>query len=195
MTHDAKFLTLDEVADIRVGHPFRGAIPEVAKGDVRVIQLKDLSRSGLKDRDTLLTTTIAGRKEPEWVRDQDLVFVARGWSNYATLVTDPPLRTVCSPHLYLMRVREPGWILPGFLAWQLQQAPVQRYLRQAAEGTLQVSVRRSLLGKLEIRVPSVTQQKVVLQMQRAASEERSAYEALIKNREDELAAFAERLLG
>jgi len=195
MENDASILTLDAVADIRVGHPFRGAIPEVLNGDVRVIQLKDVSRSGLKDRDALLTTIVDGRKEPEWVRDQDLVFVARGWSNYAALVTDPPQRTVCSPHLYLMRVKEPGWLMPGFLAWQLQQAPAQRYLRQAAEGTLQVSVRRSLLGKLEIRIPSIARQQIVLYIQRTASDERSAYEALIKNRENELAAIAERLLG
>lgn len=195
MDNDASSLALEAVADIRVGHPFRGAIPEVLNGDVRVIQLKDLSRNGLKDCDALLTTTIDGRKVPEWVRDQDLVFVARGWSNYAALITDPPPRTVCSPHLYLMRVKEPDWLMPGFLAWQLQQAPAQRYLRQAAEGTLQVSIRRSLLGKLVIRVPSIARQQIVLHMQRAAFEERGAYEALIKNREHELAAIAERLLG
>lgn len=195
MGNDVITFALMELAEIRVGHPFRGAIPEIPNGNVRVIQLKDLSRGGLKDRDALLTTTIDGRKEPEWVRDQDLVFVARGWSNYAALVTDPPPRTVCSPHLYLMRVKRPDWLLPGFLAWQLQQAPAQRQLRQSAEGTLQVSIRRSELEKLELRIPPISQQQTVLDLQRAASSERSTYEALIKNREDELAAITERLLG
>lgn len=195
MGNDVITFALMELAEIRVGHPFRGAIPEIPNGNVRVIQLKDLSRGGLKDRDALLTTTIDGRKEPEWVRDQDLVFVARGWSNYAALVTDPPPRTVCSPHLYLMRIKQPDWLLPGFLAWQLQQAPAQRHLRQSAEGTLQVSIRRSELEKLEIRIPPVAQQQTVLDLQRVASAERSTYEALIKNREDELAAITERLLG
>lgn len=195
MPNDVHASELASVVDIRLGHPFRGAIPEKQSGDVRVIQLKDLSRTGLRDCDALLTTTIDGRKEPEWVRDQDLVFVARGWSNYAALVSNPPPRTVCSPHLYLMRVKRPDWLLPGFLAWQLQQPPAQRYLRQAAEGTLQVSIRRSELEKVVVRVPPIAQQRIVLELQRVASAERSAYEALIKNREDELAAIAERLLG
>lgn len=195
MDNDAPILVLGAVVDIRVGHPFRGAIPEIPDGDVRVIQLKDLSRNGLKDCDTLLTTTIDGRKEPEWVRDQDLVFVARGWSIYAAMIVQPPPRTVCSPHLYLMRVKRPDWLLPGFLAWQLQQAPAQRYLRQAAEGTLQVSIRRPELEKLQVRVPPVAQQQIVLRLQQLATSERSAYEALIKNREVELAAIAEHLLG
>lgn len=195
MPNDAPRFELASVVDIRPGHPFRGAIPEKPSGDVRVIQLKDLSRTGLKDCDSLLTTTVDGRKEPEWVRDQDLVFVARGWSNYAALVSDPPPRTVCSPHLYLMRVKRPDWLLPGFLAWQLQQPPAQRYLRQAAEGTLQVSIRRSELEKVVVRVPPVAQQRTVLELQRVAAAERSAYDALIKNREDELATIAEQLLG
>lgn len=195
MWNDASTATLGAVADIRIGHPFRGAIPEAPNGDVRVIQLKDLTRGGLKDCDALLTTSVDSRKEPEWVRDQDLVFVARGWSNYAALVTNPPPRTVCSPHLYLMRVMRPGWLLPGFLAWQLQQEPAQRQLRQAAEGTLQVSIRRSELERLQIRIPPIDQQQMVLELQRVALAERSAYEALIKNRQTELAAIAEELLG
>lgn len=195
MSNDAITVALGTVADIRVGHPFRGAIPETPKGDVRVIQLRDLTRGGLKDCDALLTTTVDSRKEPEWVRDQDLVFVARGWSNYAALVTNPPPRTVCSPHLYLMRVLRPDWLLPGFLAWQLQQEPAQRHLRQAAEGTLQVSIRRSELEKLQIRIPAIDQQRTILELQRVALAERDTYEALIKNRQTELAAITEKLLG
>jgi hypothetical protein len=94
-----------------------------------------------------------------------------------------------------MRVKRPDWLLPGFLAWQLQQLPAQRHLRLAAEGTLQVSIRRSELEKLAVRVPPVAQQRTVLELQRVAAAERSTYEALIKNREDELAAIAEQLLG
>lgn len=195
MPNDVHTSELASVVEIRLGHPFRGAIPEMPNGDVRVIQLRDLSRTGLRDCDALMTTTIDGRKEPEWVRDQDLVFIARGWSNYAALVSNPPPRTVCSPHLYLMRVKRPDWLLPGFLAWQLQQPPAQRHLRLAAEGTLQVSIRRSELEKLAVRVPPIAQQRTVLELQRVAAAERSTYEALIKNREDELAAIAEQLLG
>jgi hypothetical protein len=195
MPNDVHTSELASVLEIWLGHPFRGAIPEIQNGDVRVIQLRDLSRTGLRDCDALLTTTIDGRKEPDWVRDQDLVFVPRGRSNYAALVSNPPPRTVCSPHLYLMRVKRPDWLLPGFLAWQLQQPPAQRHLRLAAEGTLQVSIRRSELEKLAVRVPPIAQQRNVLELQRVAAAERSTYEALIKNREDELAAIAEQLLG
>lgn len=153
MRNDAKIITLGAVADVRQGYPFRGAIPEAPTGNVRVIQMKDLTRAGLRDCDSLITTEVDGRKGPDWLRDQDLLFVARGTSNYAVLLDDPPQRTVCSPHLYVIRVTQLQRLLPGFLAWQLNQLPAQRYLHQSAEGSHQLSIRRTELEKVEIRIP------------------------------------------
>lgn len=195
MRNDAKIRTLGDVADVRQGYPFRGAIPETPSGTVRVIQMKDLTRAGLRDCDSLVATEVEGRKEPDWLRDQDLVFTARGMSNYAVLLNEPPSRTVCSPHLYVIRVRQPQQLLPGFLAWQLNQQPIQRYLRQSAEGSSQLSIRRSVLESIQIRLPPVEQQRAVIELERTANAERDALKALIQNREAELAAVAEHLLG
>ena len=45
---------LGDVASIRQGHPFRGAIAAVPEGPVQVIQLKNLALDGLQERDHLL---------------------------------------------------------------------------------------------------------------------------------------------
>ena len=195
MRNDAKRMILGAIAEVWQGYPFRGAIPEAPTGSVRVIQMKDLTRTGLRSCDALIATEVEGRKEPDWLRDQDLLFVARGTSNYAVLVADPPPRTVCSPHLYVLRVKQPERLLPGFLAWQLNQQPSQRYLRQSAEGSHQLSIRRSVLEQVEIRVPPLEQQRAVIELERTANAERGALQALIHNREAELSAIAEHLLG
>lgn len=192
MTNDA---VLTEVADIRLGHPFRGAVPEVEGAEVRVVQIRDLSRDGLKDRDALLRTELRGRKEPDWLQDQDVLFVAKGWNAFASPMQGVPERTVCSQHMYVVRVKEPSTVLPAFLAWQLNQPPAQRYLRQSAEGSHQLSIRRSVLDATRIRIPPIGQQRVVVELERLARAEREALQALIKNREAEMALLAERLLA
>ncbi|ALN90177.1 hypothetical protein LG3211_1201 [Lysobacter gummosus] len=111
------------------------------------------------------------------------------------MLDDPPQRTVCSPHLYVIRVTQLQRLLPGFLAWQLNQLPAQRYLHQSAEGSHQLSIRRTELEKVEIRIPPIEQQRAVIELERTANAEREALKALINNREAELAAVAERLLG
>jgi hypothetical protein len=194
MSNDALSSTLSEVAEVRMGYPFRGAIPEIAGGSVRVVQIRDVSRRGLKNRDDLVATEVEGRKEPDWLLDQDVLFVARGASNYSALVIDPPARTVCSQHIYVIRVKQPERLLPAFLAWQLNQAFVQRYLRQSAEGSHQLSIRRTVLDMTEIRIPPIERQRAAVELERVTSAERDAWQALIKNRETELAILAERLL-
>ena len=195
MRNDAVRTDLNAVAEIRQGYPFRGSIPETPGGSVRVIQMKDVTRTGLRDCDPLVATELHGRKEPDWLRNQDLLFVARGTSNYAVLVTDPSPRTVCSPHLYVIRVKQTERLLPGFLVWQLNQQPAQRYLHQSAEGSHQLSIRRSVLELVEIQIPPLEQQRSVIELERTAAAERRALQALIQNREAELAAVAEHLLG
>lgn len=194
MRNDAHTSTLGDVAEIRVGYPFRAAITEVPNGSVRVVQIRDVSPAGLRQREALMATELEGRKEPDWLLDQDVLFVARGANPYASLLTDPPPRTVCSPHIYVIRVKHPAQLLPAFLVWQLNQSPAQRYLRQSAEGSHQLSVRRSMLDKTPIQIPSIAWQRAAIALERMAYAERDALQALIKNRETELAILAEHLL-
>ena len=186
---------LNEIADVRLGHPFRGAVPEVESGSARVVQIRDLSRDGLRNCDGLLRTELEGRKDPDWLQDQDVLFVAKGANAYAAPVLRAPERTVCSQHIYVVRVREPDHMLPAFLAWQLNQSPAQRYLRQSAEGSHHLSIRRSVLDATRIQIPPLEQQRAVIELERLARAEREVMHSLIKNRESELAIFAERLLA
>lgn len=194
MDNEAKIHVLADAAEVRLGHPFRGAIPAVAGGSVAVVQIRDVGPTGIKDEAELLKTEIAGRKEPDWLAADDILLGARGANPSATLLKNPPFRTVCSPHFYVIRVRQPERLLPAFLAWQLNQPPAQRYLRQSAEGSLQLSIRRSVLEGAPVQIPPLHRQHAVIALAHSAKAERAALEALIKNRESELALLAERLL-
>lgn len=186
---------LGVVAEVRLGHPFRGAIPAVAGGSVGVVQVRDLGPTGIRNEADLLRTEVAGRKAPDWLTAGDILLSARGSSPSATHLASPPARTVCSPHFYVIRVKQPHRLLPAFLAWQLNQPPAQRYLRQSAEGSLQLSIRRGVLEQVPIQIPPLDRQHAVIALARSAEAERTALEALIKNRESELALLAERLLS
>ncbi|WP_355505272.1 restriction endonuclease subunit S [Xanthomonas cannabis] len=195
MVNHALTSTLARHADVRMGHPFRGSIPEVAGGSVRVVQIRDVARAGLCAYDALVATEVAGRKQPDWLLDQDIVFIARGANTFAALAQAPPPRTLCSPHIYVIRVKAPRRLLPAFLAWQLNQPPAQRYLRQSAEGSSQLSIRRTVLDMVPIRLPPLPLQHAAIALELAAQAERATLHALIDNRTTELAIFAERLLA
>lgn len=195
MSNDAYTTELKALVDVRQGHPFRGAITETPGGSVAVIQMKDVSPAGLKSCDELIRTEIRGRKEPDWLQDGDILFTARGASNYACVVTGLPDRTVCTPHLYVLRLKRHGQVLPEFLAWQLNQWPVQRYLAQAAEGSAQLSIRKPVLEAVPIKVPPMAKQQAIVALAKLATAEQHVLQSLLRNREMELAAIAEQWLG
>lgn len=195
MLNDVNKRELRTLVDIRQGHPFRGAIPDIPSGSVAVVQMKDVSPTGIRSRDALVRTEIHGRKEPDWLQEGDLLFTARGSLNYACVVTGLSDRTVCTPHLYVLRLKRRGDLLPEFLAWQLNQGPIQRYWTHAAEGSSQLSIRKPLLEAVPIKVPPVEIQKAIVTLANLAVAEQHALQSLLRNRDREMAAIAEQLLG
>lgn len=192
---DAIILPIRSLAEFRVGYPFRGAIDPVAAGTVVVVQMKDVSAMATMDWDAVVRTELTGRREPDWLASGDVLFVARGNHYYASALQAVPNRSVCGPHLYHLRLKRGSAVLPGFLAWQINQPPIQRLLRQAAEGTNQLSIRRAELEALPISVPSLAVQEHIVGLAEAAVRERALLDHLILNRERQLNALAFALAG
>lgn len=186
--------SLKLLAEVRAGHPFRGSVPLVEGGNTRVIQMRDVSPDGTVAWDHLARTDIAGNRSPDWLRDGDLLFVARGARYYAVCLSQVPSGTVCAQHFFVLRSKTEG-VLPEYLAWHINRAPSQRYLRNNAEGSDQLSIRRAVLEELPVAVPEPARQRLLVNLGAAAVQERRRFEALIHNRELQLDALAQRLLS
>jgi len=180
---------LATLVDIKAGLQFRGSIPEDAGGNAFALQMRDIGADGAVAWAGLTRTSLAGYKSIAWLRPGDVVFVARGVRNYALCLDEVPLPTVCSQYFFLLRTRSPS-LLPEFLAWQINRAPVQRYLATHAEGSAQLSIRRGVLEALPIVLPPVADQRRIVALAREAGRERQLLETMIRNRERQLDALA-----
>jgi hypothetical protein len=187
---DAIQKSLGILAEFRVGYPFRGAIQPIPGGSVPVVQMKDVSAVGVMNWEAVVRTELTGRRNPDWLASGDVLFVARGNHYYAAALIAVPERSVCGPHLYHLRLKRGCAVLPEFLAWQINQPPIQRLLRQAAEGTNQLSIRRAELEALPISVPSLADQEHIVRLAEVAARERTLLDQLILNRERQLSALA-----
>ena len=157
------------------------------------VQMKDVEPERGIDWHGVLRTELPGRREPDWLLRGDVLFVSRGTRFYAVCIDEPPGPAVCSPHFFHLRVMPRAGVLPAFLAWQINQPPVQRQLRQAAEGSNQLSIRRPVLEALSLSVPSLADQQRIVALAELARQERQTLYQLIRNREQELEALAEKL--
>lgn len=193
MFDDAKSIKLGDCATLHGGYPFRGPVEPHPAGDVAVVQMKDLDQELGVNWEGASRTFLPGRKPPEWLKGGDVLFVARGNRFFAAALGSPPHQAVCGPHLFHLRIRSTQGLLPNFLAWQINQPPVQRQLTAAAEGSSQLSIRRAEIESLTIAVPPTAQQAQIVALADGAQRERVLLGRLIANREDELAGIAHTL--
>lgn len=187
---------LRDLAEVRAGHPFRGSVPVVADGNARVIQMRDVALDGAVAWDALVRTRVVRHNSarlPDWLHSGDVLFAARGARNYAVCLADVPSGTVCAQYYFVIRMRT-DHLLPEFLAWTINRAPSQRYLTRLAEGSDQLSIRRAVLEDMPVAVPDLPQQRRLVNLGVAAARERHAFDALVRNRDRELDALAQRLL-
>lgn len=193
MAFDAREVVLGDVALVQAGYPFRTTVEEVPNGDVLAIQMKDVGPEFGVDWAGAIRTRLVGRKQPDWVQDGDILFAAKGARFYAACTGVPPGHAVCVPAFFHLRVHAAAQVDPHFLAWQINQPPCQRQLTLAAEGSSQLSIRRTVLERLALRVPAVEEQRRIVALAELAKRERQALQQLIFNREQQLQAIAEHL--
>ena len=185
---------LHEIAHIEAGHPFRGAIPEHKHGDCQVIQIRDIDTDGNINWDYVIYTQITGRKRPDWLRKGSIIFAARGARNLATCMPNLKRPIVCAQHFFRITLKDTHDALPEFIAWQLNQKPLQRYFRQSAEGSAQVSIRRAVLEQATIALPSLQKQLLLTRLAEKALKEKQLLTKLIDNRSLQINAIANDLL-
>lgn len=193
MSIDAQDYTIGNLATLQSGYPFRGSIEESTDGDSLAVQMKDVDPDHGVNWSGVMRTTLAGRKQPDWLKAGDVLFVSKGARFYAVCIDAPPTPAVCSPHFFHLQVVPQVPLLPAFLAWQINQPPFQRQLHQAAEGSSQLSIRRPVLESLKLCVPSLADQQRIVALADLARQERQALHQLIHNRELQLQALAESL--
>ena len=192
MRQAAQESRLSDIADIRLGHPFRGTVKQFDNGDVKVVQVRDTQPTGEINQYAMVETVLNTKKQPDWLRNGDVLFVAKGAKHYSVLVEQILERTVCSPHFFVVRLKPEfkDVILPDFLCWQLNQQPAQRYFKATAEGSMYLSIRRQVLENVPIKVLKLEKQKQLAAMHRCGVREQKVLQKLIENRQQQLEAIA-----
>jgi len=186
---------LRNIATIQAGYPFRGRIPEVPDGPVKVVQMRDMNFDTRIDWELVMRTSYPKGRNTGCLKHGDIVFLARGERFIAQALKDVPDETICSPHFFVIRSLRPKELLPEFLSWQINQAPAQQYLRMAAVGSGQLSVRRSVLENLEVAIPAIDRQRQLLELADLIRLEREVTAKILANRQQQLHALVQGLLS
>lgn len=183
---------LHSLADIRIGHSFRGRIDDDPAGDVRVLQIKDVKGQDILDASAMPRISWQGFGSPPLLEAGDIVLAGRGEHHHAAMA-DGVDRIVPTSLFLVLRVRGKA-VLPEYLRWYLNQSTARSFFREHRTGSNIPMLSKQALGALLVPVPSLQAQEKIVALHRLAKEERRITEQLLVNREAMFAGIAQRLL-
>ena len=149
---------LSKISEIWVGYQSREGIRAQADGSFFLLQARDLDKLHQIDWPNLTRFTPSGSTSKSEIRHGDVLFLARGQDNFSFLISHDTRNILASNSFYILRAK-PQFVLPEFLAWWINQAPAQDFIKlNRSAGTLPfISV--SALSQLEVPVPEVEVQQ------------------------------------
>lgn len=173
--------TLGKIATVRTGYSFRSRLESMVSGAVAVIQMKDLTTANRVSCDELVKVDMEIPKEHHLVKPGDLIFRSRGLTSSSALLMDDPGNAVLAAPLLRIRVTS-NRVLPEYLNWYICQFPAQSYFASCAEGTALKMISKQSLENLEVLVPSVARQRLIVELAELADKEKHILNKLAEKR-------------
>jgi len=183
---------LSQIFEVRTGFPLREAAKYDAQGDALIVQMKDVNPLTGVDWKNPITIKTKGRNEPDWLREDDILFVGRGSRFFAVHVSAPPKPSVASPHFYVLRAGSRQKINPHFLVWLLNSKPAQKFYAEHIEGSALPYISRRTLAMLPVELPDVQAQERIVRAYKCWKKERHLLEELIEQKEALIDALLEQ---
>ncbi|MDT8427243.1 MAG: restriction endonuclease subunit S [Pseudomonadales bacterium] len=155
---------LKDIAEIRVGHTFRGKVPKDPVGEMAYLTIRDLTEGGTVSPHQLERIEPLSVNEQLILRHQDILLPGRGEHYRAALFCEgerPSYPVIASNLVFIIRAR-PERALPLYLSWVLSQEKTESYLKGVTRGSNMLFLPKGNLEALGVDLPPLeTQQRIV----------------------------------
>ncbi len=195
-TAEGNDVKLIGIANIRTGYQSRSRIIPVTAGSHHLLQSGDLKEQiSVTDLDFLTKFNPKLSKHDWELKSDDILLMARGTRNVATLLTNLPEHTVAAASFFIVRIKE-NLVLPEYLVWYLNQKPVQEYLlRESGSGVHMRVIRRQVLEQTEIPLPPIDTQRHIALVIAAMKEEQVLLSKLAEKRQSLFTGICMNTIG
>ncbi len=151
---------ISKIAEIKSGFLFKESIRPDKEGNVNVIQLKDVDDRGFLNSKELQRIALEKVGAESFLVVGDVLLKAKTNHPVATVVRDILNNAIVTAHYFIISVKNND-VLPGYLAWYLNQRPAQIYFGKNAGGTRIQVINKQVLGDLEVVIPAQSIQEKI----------------------------------
>jgi restriction endonuclease S subunit len=92
----------------------------------------------------------------------DILYAAKGTKNFATHYEAKNIPAVASTSFFVIRLQQKNTIIPAYLVWFINHSETQQLLKAQARGSSIASISKGVLEELEIPIPQLEIQQLIL---------------------------------
>lgn len=163
------------------GYSFRTKVQHDPSGDAYVIQMKDMWDNYTKINSRLSRIKSSTINPGFYLRNGDVLLVAKGANNFAVVYDLDLPRAIAASAFFVLRP-DVQKIYPAYLAWYINQKPVQQYLKENMAGSYVPNINKSTVEGIEITLPSLQKQKAIASVQQLLNKEHQLMQDLAARR-------------
>lgn len=154
-------------------------------GDIVYLQVKHFNEEGFLKTQLIKDLDFKDVSKKHLLQSGDVLFASKGIKNFATVYEAHNEPAVASTSFFVLRLTS-NQLLPNYLAWYLNCETVQSKLKSQAIGTAIPSISKNVLEDLEITIPNVEIQKVILQITKLRNKEKALKQKIETLREKQI---------
>ncbi|MCO6497189.1 MAG: restriction endonuclease subunit S [Chitinophagaceae bacterium] len=140
------------------------------KGEVVYLQSKHFDEFGQLTAVLYPDLKADNISEKHLLNTGDVLFAAKGTKNFAAVYESGNPPAVASTSFFVLKQTDEN-VLPEYLAWFLNHTQTQSLLKGKARGTSIPSITKSVLESLEIEIPPLEKQKLIIRLADLALQE------------------------
>lgn len=189
------YVKILDCADVRPGYSSKSAIVNDPGGSLQVITAQHVTKGEsyrYVDEHSLLIT--APRfYEKYLVTAGDILFMSRGFNNYAVLVEGVPQPAIAPLTFFIIRPK-PN-VIPEYMVWCLDQDIVKTQLNEIRSGVGTPMIPSSAFKDITIPLPSLAVQKNIASLSKLQRRERKLLQQLAEETERRQQATNRKILS
>lgn len=182
MIYSSKTMKLSSLCEIQSGYTARTRLKPTSKGGVPAIQLRDLRGEEDFDPSGAAQYALGPSFERYWAGAGDVLFRSRGERNTAVSIA-LNAKGAAIAILPLIVLRPDTKLVTGkYIAWFINQPSSQRHFDKCARGTRLRMIPKGCLDDLEVHIPDLETQRLIVEIDQLAQRESELMVRLAKKR-------------
>lgn len=150
--------TIQSIAVVRSG----AYLKEVPVGAAHYLQVNLFDKEAQAFLLTKPTLELDSKVEKHLLQEGDIVFAAKGTSNFCSVFHQEAGAVVASSSFLVIRCMNLALVSPEYLCWFLNRRDSMAYLKANAIGTSIPSISKALVESFKISIPSMRVQEMIV---------------------------------